>query len=68
MLKKTVYTPEKTLQFIDDYVSVKNYPLSIREIGDTVELKSSSTVKGYLNGSKASGCVTWEQRKPRTLN
>ena len=48
------------LKFIDDYVSAKNYPPSIREIGDAVEVKSSSTVKGHLDRLKASGYVTWE--------
>ncbi|WP_050182429.1 hypothetical protein [Domibacillus robiginosus] len=68
MLKKLSARQEKMLQFIDDYVSAKNYPPSIREIGDAVELKSSSTVKGHLDRLKASGYVTWEQGKPRTLN
>ncbi|WNS78692.1 transcriptional regulator [Domibacillus sp. DTU_2020_1001157_1_SI_ALB_TIR_016] len=68
MLKQLSARQEKMLQFIDDYVSAKNYPPSIREIGDAVELKSSSTVKGHLDRLKASGYVTWEQGKPRTLN
>ncbi|MET1032309.1 hypothetical protein [Domibacillus tundrae] len=60
MLKQLSARQEKMLQFIDDYVSAKNYPPSIREIGDAVELKSSSTVKGPLDRLKASGYVTWE--------
>ena len=68
MLKKLSARQEKMLQFIDDYANAKNYPPSIREIGDAVELKSSSTVKGHLDRLKASGYVTWEQGKPRTLN
>jgi SOS-response transcriptional repressor LexA len=68
MLKQLSARQEKMLQFIDNYVSTKNYPPSIREIGDAVELKSSSTVKGHLDRLKASGYVTWEQGKPRTLN
>ncbi|MCI2255582.1 transcriptional regulator [Domibacillus sp. PGB-M46] len=68
MLKQLSARQEKMLQFIDDYVSAKNYPPSIREIGDAVELKSSSTVKGHLDRLKASGYVTWEQGKLRTLN
>jgi len=55
------------LQYINDYVETKNYPPSIREIGEAVELKSSSTVKGHLDRLKASGYITWEDRKPRTL-
>ncbi|MCM3791171.1 hypothetical protein M3221_22815 [Domibacillus indicus] len=58
MLKQLSACQEKMLQFIDDYVSAKNYPPSIREIGDAVELKSSSTVKGHLDRLKASGYVT----------
>ncbi|MCM3790832.1 transcriptional regulator [Domibacillus indicus] len=68
MLKQLSARQEKMLQFIDDYVSAKNYPPSIREIDDAVELKSSSTVKGHLDRLKASGYVTWEQGKPRTLH
>ncbi|MCP3764400.1 hypothetical protein NLX67_18830 [Domibacillus sp. A3M-37] len=60
MLKQLSARQEKMLQFIDDYVSAKNYPPSIREIGDAVELKSSSTVRGPLDHLKASGYVTWE--------
>ncbi|MEM1505814.1 hypothetical protein RG959_20665 [Domibacillus sp. 8LH] len=32
MLKKLFIRQEKKLQFIDDYVSAKNYPPSIREM------------------------------------
>lgn len=55
MLKKLSARQEKMLQFIDDYVSTKNYSPSIREIGDAVGLKSSSTVKGHFDRLKASG-------------
>lgn len=58
---------QNMLLYISTVVKTKNYPPSIREIGEAVELKSSSTVKGHLDRLKALGYVTWEEGKPRTL-
>lgn len=46
------------LQYMNDYVETKNYPPSIREIGEAVELKLSSTVKGHLDRLKVRGYST----------
>ena len=55
------------LLYIEIYAEKKNYPPSIREIGQAVELKSTSTVKGHLDRLRARGYITWEEGKPRTL-
>jgi repressor LexA len=43
------------------------YPPSIREIGEAVGLKSTSTVHGYLSRLKDKGYIEWEPQSPRTL-
>ena len=67
MHKQLTIRQKNMLQYINNYVETKNYPPSMREIGEAVELKSSSTVKGHLDRLKARGYVTWEDGKPRTL-
>ncbi|MCI2254145.1 transcriptional regulator [Domibacillus sp. PGB-M46] len=67
MLNQLSVRQQKMLLYINECVRTKNYPPAIREIGETVELKSASTVKGHLDRLKESGYVTWEDRKPRTL-
>lgn len=67
MLKQLSDHQQKMLHYIDEFASERKYPPSIREIGEAVDLKSSSTVKGHLDRLKASGYVTWEEGKTRTL-
>lgn len=67
MLKKRSDMQEKMMHYIKMFVKEKNYPPSIREIGDALEIKSTSTVKGQLDRLRSAGYLTWEEGKPRTL-
>lgn len=48
MLKERSDMQEKMMHYIKMFVKEKNYPPSIREVGDALEIKSTSTVKGQL--------------------
>ncbi|MGE6379972.1 transcriptional regulator [Peribacillus muralis] len=55
------------LEAITKYTTLKGYPPSIRDIGEDVGLKSSSTVSFMLTKLKEKGYVTWEEGRSRTL-
>lgn len=55
------------LQVIDELTKEKGYPPTIREIGDRVQLRSSSAPHRALRSLRAEGLVTWEEGSPRTL-
>lgn len=52
---------------IQNYIAVKGYPPSVREIGSLVGLKSSNSVHGYLVKIKRQGYIDFEPNLPRTL-
>lgn len=52
---------------ISDYISTSGYSPSIREIGEKVNLASTSTVQRYLERLKEKGYVTWKPGQSRTL-
>ncbi|WP_309087390.1 hypothetical protein [Domibacillus sp.] len=62
MLNRLSVRQQKMLLYINEFVRTKNYPPTVREIGEAVELKSVSTVKGHSDGLKESGYVTWEDQ------
>ncbi len=55
------------LDFIQEEIRRKGYPPSVREIGQAVGLKSSSTVHGYLRQLEEKGCIKRDPAKPRAL-
>ncbi|MEM1506298.1 hypothetical protein RG959_23240 [Domibacillus sp. 8LH] len=48
-------------------VHTNHYLSSVREIGEGVNLKSTSTVQGHLYSLRIKGYLTWQEGKPRTL-
>ncbi|MBM6861964.1 hypothetical protein H9X78_16160 [Clostridium saudiense] len=58
---------EEILTFIKEYVSLRQYPPTIREIGDAVNLKSSSSVHSHLNKLEKEGKLEIERNKPRAI-
>lgn len=58
---------QKILEFIRQHVQQHGYPPSVREIGDAVALRSSSTVHGHLNRLEARGYLRRDPTKPRTI-
>ena len=55
-------------QFIKDFLTEHGYPPSVREIGQAVGLKSSSTVHGYLDKLEESGMIRRDPTKPRAID
>lgn len=58
---------EDILIFIKHNIESKGYPPSVREIGQAVGLKSSSTVHGYLRRLEEKGMLRRDPAKPRAI-
>lgn len=54
-------------QFIRDEVSKRGYPPSVREIGEAVGLRSSSTVHAHLAKLEDKGYIRRDPTKPRAI-
>src|SRR6202165_103049 len=57
----------KILEFIRHVTRVRNYPPSVREIGEAVGLSSSSTVHNHLNQLERRGLIKRDPSKSRTV-
>jgi len=55
------------LDFIQERIKTKGYPPSVREIGEAVGLKSSSTVHAYLLQLEDKGYIRKDPSKPRAI-
>lgn len=55
------------LQFIKDYTLKKNFPPSVREICEAVDLKSTSSVHAHLNTLVERGYILRDNQKSRTI-
>ena len=60
-------TQQRILEFIEQEIAQKGYPPSVREIGDAVGLKSTSTVHGHLRRLEARGLLRRDAMKPRAI-
>lgn len=60
-------TQQRILAFIEQEIASKGYPPSVREIGDAVGLKSTSTVHGHLRRLEARGLLRRDAMKPRAM-
>lgn len=58
---------EAILNFIKHYQAQKNYPPSVREIGEAVGLSSTSTTHGHLSRMEKKGYIRRDPTKPRTI-
>ena len=58
---------EKILEYIRHVTRVRNYPPSVREIGEAVGLSSSSTVHNHLNQLERRGLIKRDASKSRTV-
>lgn len=61
-------TQQRILDYIEKYIEVNGYSPSVREIGQAVDLKSTSTVHGHLNRLEKKGLLRREAMKPRTID
>lgn len=58
---------QQILDFIRSHVAEKGYPPSVREIGEAVGLRSTSTVHGYLERLEKAGYIRRDPTKPRAI-
>ncbi|MBN9652937.1 transcriptional repressor LexA [Halobacillus sp. GSS1] len=58
---------QEILDFIKEQVLAKGYPPSVREIGQSVGLASSSTVHGHLSRLEKKGYIRRDPTKPRAI-
>lgn len=61
-------TQQRILEYIEAYIDENGYAPSVREIGQAVDLKSTSTVHGHLNRLEKKGLLHREAMKPRTID
>src|ERR1700741_1685932 len=57
----------RILEYIRYQNKVRNYPPSVREIGEAVGLSSSSTVHNHLNQLERRGLIKRDPSKSRTV-
>jgi SOS-response transcriptional repressor LexA len=60
-------TRTRILEFIVSYVKERQYPPTVREIGEAVGLSSPSTVHAHLNTLEREGFIGRDPTKPRAL-
>ncbi len=58
---------QRIMDYIRAYVREHGYPPSVREIGESVGLRSSSTVHGHLARLESKGFLRRDPSKPRTI-
>ncbi|MHC5267754.1 transcriptional repressor LexA [Enterococcus sp. LJL98] len=67
MAKKTESRQIEVLRFIHKRVLEKGYPPTVREIGEAVNLSSTSTVHGHLSRLEKNGYIQRDATKPRAI-
>lgn len=58
---------QQILDFMKQEILSKGYPPSVREIGEAVGLKSTSTVHGHLDRLEKKGIIRRDPTKPRAI-
>lgn len=57
----------KILTYIQEVIETRGYPPSVREIGEAVGLRSTSTVHGHLTRLEKKGLLHRDAMKPRAI-
>ncbi|MBO4872085.1 MAG: transcriptional repressor LexA [Lachnospiraceae bacterium] len=58
---------KEILDFIRSEILAKGYPPTVREIGEKVKLRSTSSVHAHLSTLEAGGYIRRDPSKPRTI-
>ena len=58
---------KEILDFIRSEILAKGYPPTVREIGEKVKLRSTSSVHAHLSHLEAGGYIRRDPSKPRTI-
>lgn len=67
LAKRTENRQIEILKFIHTRVNEKGYPPTVREIGEAVQLSSTSTVHGHLSRLEKKGLILRDPTKPRAI-
>lgn len=67
LVKRTENRQLEVLKFIHERVNSKGYPPTVREIGEAVQLSSTSTVHGHLSRLEKKGLILRDPTKPRAI-
>lgn len=67
MKKKLTSRQATILKYIQQVIDDRGYPPSVREIGEAVGLKSSSTVHSHLVNLEKKGYIRRDPTKPRAI-
>jgi repressor LexA len=67
LAKRTENRQIEILKFIHTRVTEKGYPPTVREIGEAVQLSSTSTVHGHLSRLEKKGLILRDPTKPRAI-
>jgi repressor LexA len=59
---------KQVLKAINDFIVNNNYSPSVRELESVLNLKSTSTIQGYLDRLQANGYIERNKKMPRTLH
>jgi len=65
--KQGIERRKRIMKSIKDYISVKGFPPTVREIGESVELYSSSTVHQHMEVLIREGYISMEKGIPRSI-
>ena len=58
---------QEILEYIKDMILKKGYPPTVREICETVHLKSTSSVHAHLESLEKNGYIRRDPTKPRAI-
>ncbi|GGF87105.1 LexA family protein [Paenibacillus aceti] len=58
---------KEALSVINKYLQEHGYPPTVRELAVLMEVKSTSTIHGYLSNLEQKGYIRREASKPRAL-
>lgn len=66
-MERLTQRQQQIFDFIKDEVKKKGYPPSVREIGEGIGLRSSSTVHAHLEKLEQKGYIRRDPTKPRAI-
>lgn len=66
-MPRTSNKPSEIYHFIRKFIELNEYPPSVREIAEAVNLKSSSTVYGHMVQLRKRGLIDWKKETSRTI-
>lgn len=67
MRNQTGITRGKILDTIINYIEENGFSPTVRELGELVGIKSTSTVHEHLKKLKEQGKIEWNPTQPRTI-